>query len=198
MLSNNTDGQRTSSKKSTNNYRKTDVTFWNLNTTRSYYNPHAIHPFKSSVDLVVKPTPPSIMTNKHFLLLLSIVVVLFIQSSSGKPSFTIDYETNTFLKDGAPFRYVGGSVHYWRIPRSYWRDRLEKMAACGLDVVTTYVHWALHEPTPGELNFQVRWMFFLTPSHLYKRSCPSVRRSVGPSSDIFEGEKYASGLFCRS
>ena len=29
------------------------------------------------------------------------------------------------------------------------------------------------------------------PSHLYTRSCPSVRRSVGPSHVIFEAEKYA-------
>ena len=37
--------------------------------------------------------------------------------------------------------------------------------------------------------------FFDAPSHLYKRSCPSVRpsvhRSVGPSRVIFEGDKYA-------
>ena len=33
--------------------------------------------------------------------------------------------------------------------------------------------------------------FLDAPSHLYKKVCPSVRSSVGPSPVIFEGEKYA-------
>ena len=33
--------------------------------------------------------------------------------------------------------------------------------------------------------------FLDAPSHLYKRSCPSVRPSEGWSRVIFEGEKYA-------
>ena len=77
-------------------------------------------------------------------------------SSSSARSFSIDYSRDTFIKDGVPFHYVGGSLHYWRVPPSYWLDRLQKMANCGLDVVTTYVHWALHEPTPGNFNFEVR------------------------------------------
>ena len=33
--------------------------------------------------------------------------------------------------------------------------------------------------------------FLDAPSHLYKRSCPSVGPSIGWSRVIFEGEKYA-------
>jgi beta-galactosidase len=65
-----------------------------------------------------------------------------------------DFQQNSFVKDGRPFTYVSGSLHYWRVPRPLWRDRLAKMAAAGLDAVTTYVHWGLHEPRRGNgVNF---------------------------------------------
>lgn len=50
-------------------------------------------------------------------------------------SFVIDYESNTFIKDGEPFNYVSGSIHYSRVPYFYWRDRLLKIKAAGLDAV---------------------------------------------------------------
>ncbi|KAM9449698.1 beta-galactosidase [Clarias gariepinus] len=68
-------------------------------------------------------------------------------------SFTIDYKNNSFLKDGEPFRYISGSVHYSRIPRVYWKDRLWKMYMAGLNAVQTYVPWNFHEPQPGVYDF---------------------------------------------
>ncbi|KAM6449734.1 beta-galactosidase [Liasis olivaceus] len=68
-------------------------------------------------------------------------------------SFEIDYARNCFLKDGKPFRYISGSIHYSRIPRFYWKDRLLKMKMAGLDAVQTYVPWNFHEPEPGVYNF---------------------------------------------
>ena len=41
-------------------------------------------------------------------------------------TFDIDYEANTFRMDGQPFRYVSGSLHYFRVPRELWRDRMRK------------------------------------------------------------------------
>ncbi|KAB0403599.1 hypothetical protein E2I00_007050, partial [Balaenoptera physalus] len=43
---------------------------------------------------------------------------------------------NFMLEDSA-FWIFGGSVHYFRVPREYWRDRLLKMKACGLNTLTT-------------------------------------------------------------
>nr|CAD7432748.1 unnamed protein product [Timema monikensis] len=67
--------------------------------------------------------------------------------------FRIDYENDQFLLDGEPFRYVSGSLHYFRVPRVYWRDRLRKLRAAGLNAVCTYVEWSQHEPSPGVYNF---------------------------------------------
>ncbi|XP_034183159.1 beta-galactosidase [Osmia lignaria lignaria] len=64
-----------------------------------------------------------------------------------KFGFEVDYVNDQFLLDGKPFRYVSGSFHYFRTPRQYWRDRLRKIRAAGLNAVSTYVEWSLHQPT---------------------------------------------------
>lgn len=46
-----------------------------------------------------------------------------------------------------------GALHYFRVPQEYWRDRLRKMRAAGLNAVETYVPWNLHEPEPGVYDF---------------------------------------------
>ncbi|OTF82446.1 hypothetical protein BLA29_002718 [Euroglyphus maynei] len=79
--------------------------------------------------------------------------------SSPKRSFTVDENLGTFLKDGQPFRYVSGSMHYFRIPEEYWRDRLQKARQGGLNTIQTYIEWSSHQPEPniydfsGNLNF---------------------------------------------
>ncbi|XP_053450456.1 beta-galactosidase-1-like protein 2 isoform X1 [Nycticebus coucang] len=58
-----------------------------------------------------------------------------------------------FILEDAPFWIFGGSIHYFRVPKEYWRDRLLKMKACGLNTLTTYVPWNLHEPQRGKFDF---------------------------------------------
>lgn len=68
-------------------------------------------------------------------------------------SFTIDYTNNCFRKDGTPFRYVSGSMHYFRVHPTDWADRLAKLRYAGLNAVQTYVEWSSHEPEPGQYDF---------------------------------------------
>ncbi|TRY99644.1 hypothetical protein DNTS_000106, partial [Danionella cerebrum] len=68
-------------------------------------------------------------------------------------SFSIDYEKNCFRKDGKPFQYISGSIHYSRIPREYWKDRLLKMYMTGLNAIQVYVPWNFHESIQGVVNF---------------------------------------------
>ncbi|XP_001641730.2 beta-galactosidase [Nematostella vectensis] len=68
-------------------------------------------------------------------------------------SFSIDYDNNCFMKDGKPFRYISGGMHYFRVPQYYWKDRLLKLKASGMNTVQTYVPWNLHEPIPKQYNF---------------------------------------------
>ncbi|KAF4796901.1 Beta-galactosidase-1-like protein [Turdus rufiventris] len=79
--------------------------------------------------------------------------LLHTQASPSARSFQLDYEHNCFRKDGAPFRYISGSIHYARVPRPAWRDRLLKMYMSGLSTVQVYVPWNYHETLPGVYDF---------------------------------------------
>uniref|UniRef100_A0A3B4Y0I0 Beta-galactosidase n=1 Tax=Seriola lalandi dorsalis TaxID=1841481 RepID=A0A3B4Y0I0_SERLL len=72
---------------------------------------------------------------------------------SAPRSFSIDYQDDCFRKDGEKFRYISGSIHYSRIPRVYWKDRLLKMYMAGLNAIQTYIPWNFHEESPGRYSF---------------------------------------------
>eukprot|EP00954_Amorphochlora_amoebiformis_P030143 1394211-Amorphochlora_amoeboformis.AAC.1 len=82
-------------------------------------------------------------------------------------------ENNRFMKDGKPVLIKAGAMHYSRVPREYWTDRLLRMRAMGtkkerfelkldplshsflgLNAVQTYVPWNFHEEKRGEYNFE--------------------------------------------
>ena len=67
---------------------------------------------------------------------------------------TLTTSGNQFLLDGKPCRILSGAMHYFRVVPEYWRDRLEKMRAFGLNTLETYIVWNLHEPQPGEFRFE--------------------------------------------
>ncbi|MBE0711133.1 MAG: beta-galactosidase [Candidatus Aminicenantes bacterium] len=61
-----------------------------------------------------------------------------------------------FLLNGKPYRIMAGEVHFQRIPREYWADRLLKIKAAGLNTVGTYIFWNALEPEPGQWDFTGR------------------------------------------
>lgn len=68
-------------------------------------------------------------------------------------SFSIDYERDTFLMDGEPFRFISGSFHYFRALPGSWQHVLRSMRAAGLNAVMTYIEWSTHEPTEGDYRW---------------------------------------------
>lgn len=98
------------------------------------------------------------LTRFLFLLFISVITVQLAAhisnlSNRSNRTFTVDYKNDGFLKDGQPFRYVSGSIHYFRVPQPYWQDRLRKMRLGGLNAIQTYVEWSSHEPMPGQYDF---------------------------------------------
>jgi beta-galactosidase len=90
--------------------------------------------------------------NKSICILIFILAYNLIKFSYGG-TFSVDYTNHVFLKDGQPYQYVAGSMHYWRIHRDYWNDRLQRAKALGLTAISTYIPWFLHEPMQGTLDF---------------------------------------------
>ncbi|XP_061386515.1 beta-galactosidase [Musca vetustissima] len=83
--------------------------------------------------------------------LLFFVVVLGLQQHevTAKRTFEVDWANDRFLKDGKPFRFIAGSFHYFRSHPDTWQRKLRTMRAAGLNAVTTYVEWSLHNPKDG-------------------------------------------------
>ena len=61
--------------------------------------------------------------------------------------------TNDFLLDGKKFQIRCGEIHAARVPKMYWRQRLQMAKAMGLNTVCAYLFWNLHEPKPGEFDW---------------------------------------------
>ncbi len=65
----------------------------------------------------------------------------------------LTYKNDRFYLDEKPFTVISGAMHYFRIPREYWHDRLLKLKECGFNTVETYTCWNLHERREGEFDF---------------------------------------------
>ncbi|HVX67872.1 MAG TPA: beta-galactosidase, partial [Bryobacteraceae bacterium] len=66
---------------------------------------------------------------------------------------TFGIEGDHFALDGQPFVVRSGEMHYARVPREYWRDRMRKMRAMGMNTLCMYSFWNVHEPRPGVFDF---------------------------------------------
>lgn len=67
------------------------------------------------------------------------------------PSLTFDGQS--FLVDGKRLWLVGGTVEYARLSRDLWKSRLHAAKLAGINLITTSVIWARHEPRPGQFDF---------------------------------------------
>jgi beta-galactosidase len=78
--------------------------------------------------------------------------MLFIAARAAAQIPSFHFEGPDFLLDGKPFQIMAGELHFQRIPKEYWKDRLIKARAMGLNTVATYVFWNALEPEPGQWN----------------------------------------------
>lgn len=70
-----------------------------------------------------------------------------------KAAHTFALGDSVFLLDNKPFQMISGEMHYPRVPREAWRQRMKMAKAMGLNVIGTYVFWNLHEPQKGKFDF---------------------------------------------
>lgn len=73
--------------------------------------------------------------------------------TSGGISSGLSTNQEYFTLNNKTITLYSGALHYFRVPPSYWQDRLRKMRAAGLNAVETYIPWNLHEPEVGKFDF---------------------------------------------
>jgi beta-galactosidase len=64
-------------------------------------------------------------------------------------SSSIGWTNNYFSVKGKPIVVSAGEIHYARVPRELWHERLVKMKRAGFNTVSTYVFWNAQQPAPG-------------------------------------------------
>ena len=68
----------------------------------------------------------------------------------------IELRNKQILIDGAPRLLISGEVHYFRLQRDEWRDRLQKLKVAGGNTVASYIPWLCHEPEPHRFDLDGR------------------------------------------
>lgn len=85
-------------------------------------------------------------------------VLVFIIGSSISRGQTdkhiFSFDRQNFLLDGKPFQMISGEIHPSRIPREYWRHRVQMIKAMGCNTVAAYFMWNYHELEPGLFDFK--------------------------------------------
>ncbi|ASA19843.1 beta-galactosidase [Paenibacillus donghaensis] len=63
--------------------------------------------------------------------------------------------TNYYMeKNGDPFFGICGEFHFSRYDERYWEDEIIKMKMGGVNIVTTYIFWNLHEEVEGVFEWK--------------------------------------------
>lgn len=59
-----------------------------------------------------------------------------------------------FELNGKPYVIRCGEMHFARIPKAEWRNRLQMAKAMGLNTVCAYLFWNIHEKQPDQFTWQ--------------------------------------------
>jgi beta-galactosidase len=64
----------------------------------------------------------------------------------------IEIKNKQIIIDGKPEIIMCGEIHYFRLHREDWLDRITKLKEAGYNAVASYVPWLCHEPNEGEFD----------------------------------------------
>ncbi|MBN2191013.1 MAG: beta-galactosidase [Candidatus Aureabacteria bacterium] len=67
---------------------------------------------------------------------------------------TVKYDKYSLIINGERKILIGGEVHYFRMPRGLWEDRVKKVKQAGCNLIATYIPWNFHEEEEGALNWE--------------------------------------------
>jgi len=67
---------------------------------------------------------------------------------------TANFDSRTLSIDGKRIWVVSGSMHFQRIPRDLWEERIRTAKAAGLNTIETPIFWNLIESRPGSFDFK--------------------------------------------
>lgn len=88
-----------------------------------------------------------------FVLTMVLAVAIIPTSIVAQQIHTFSLSKTDFLLDGKPFQIISGEMHPARIPKQYWRHRIQMAKAMGCNTIAAYVFWNYVETSPGIFDF---------------------------------------------
>lgn len=90
---------------------------------------------------------------KKIILFISTLALLMSSCSMHTAKETFEIGDKSFLLNGEPFVIKAAEIHYPRIPKEYWEQRIQLCKALGMNTICLYVFWNAHEPKEGQFDF---------------------------------------------
>ncbi len=118
------------------------------------------HPNRAPLKSRLQPRPESTPALRT----IGVLAILLVAALCGTPALhaavspprarrTVTVGHGHFIVNGKPVQIISGSIHPARVPPPYWRARLKMAKAMGLNAVTLYAFWNVHEPRRGQWDF---------------------------------------------
>ena len=82
------------------------------------------------------------------------LLLVFFSVSFSQTKHVFSLGKNDFLLDGKPFQIISGEMHPARIPKEYWRHRIQMAKAMGCNTIAAYIFWNYHEIKPSVFDFK--------------------------------------------
>ena len=81
-------------------------------------------------------------------------VLFSFPAGAQQTTHTFGFRGQSFVLDGKPFRIIAGEMHPARIPKEYWRHRIQMAKAMGCNTISAYLFWNYFEKEPGVFDFK--------------------------------------------
>ena len=92
---------------------------------------------------------------------------------------TLTIRGNDFIQNGKPVQLLSGAIHYFRVVPEYWRDRLLKLKAMGVNGIAYLDGMGM----PLELSYNPRH-----GEQRYRRACAQgVARLLQTAREVYGG-----------
>ena len=87
--------------------------------------------------------------------ILAVMPATAVKADAGNDNTAGKFEAGKgrFLLNGEPYSVKAAELHYPRIPRPYWDQRIKLCKALGMNTICLYTFWNAHEPKEGQFDF---------------------------------------------
>ncbi|MCJ8209753.1 beta-galactosidase [Mucilaginibacter sp. RS28] len=86
------------------------------------------------------------------LALLSVLNLVSPECFAQSKSTSFSFRGTDFMLNGNTFQIISGEMHPARIPREYWRHRIQMAKAMGCNTIAVYIFWNYLEEKPGQFD----------------------------------------------